>query len=90
MLCAGHLGAIISQIQNVGFQISAMQMFRLEKANAEEFLEVYKGVVQEYPAMVAELVSGPCVALAIRAQNAVKTFREFCGPADPVSAIAVL
>ena len=62
-----------------------MQMFRLEKANGEEFFEVYKGVVQEYPAMVAELISGPCVALEIRAQNAVKSFREFCGPADPVS-----
>ncbi len=33
---------------NSEFEISALQMFRLEKANAEEFLEIYKGVVNEY------------------------------------------
>ncbi len=57
----------------------------MEKANAEEFYEVYKGVVQEYPAMVEELISGPCIAMEIRAQDAVRAFREAAGPADPVS-----
>ena len=33
---------------NSEFKITALQMFHLEKANAEEFLEVYKGVVTEY------------------------------------------
>ncbi len=80
----GQAGAILSQIQDAGFQISAMQMFHMEKANAEEFFEVYKGVVQEYPDMVGELTSGPCIALEIRAQDAAKTFREMVGPADPV------
>ena len=59
-------------------------MCSLDKANAEEFLEIYKGVVQEYPMMVTELCSGACIAMEIRAQDAVKTFREFTGPADPV------
>lgn len=62
-----------------------MTMFALEKLHAEEFLEVYRGVVQEYPSMVTELCSGPCVAMEIRAQDAARTFREFVGPADPVS-----
>ena len=62
-----------------------MQMFSLEQANAEEFYEVYKSVVQEYPKMVAELTSGPCIAMEIRAQDAPKVFREMVGPADPVS-----
>uniref|UniRef100_A0A9J7YQ53 Nucleoside diphosphate kinase homolog 7 n=1 Tax=Cyprinus carpio carpio TaxID=630221 RepID=A0A9J7YQ53_CYPCA len=51
--------------------------------NAEEFLEVYKGVVAEYTNMVDELCSGPCMALEIHATDAPRTFREFCGPADP-------
>nr|KAF6413834.1 NME/NM23 family member 7 [Molossus molossus] len=33
--------------------------------------------------MVAEMYSGPCVALEIQQTNPAKTFREFCGPADP-------
>ncbi|XP_060053930.1 nucleoside diphosphate kinase 7 isoform X2 [Erinaceus europaeus] len=33
--------------------------------------------------MVTEMYSGPCVALEIQQTNPTKTFREFCGPADP-------
>lgn len=35
--------------------------------------------------MVTEMYSGPCVALEILQTNPAKTFRELCGPADPVS-----
>lgn len=76
-------GKILHSISAAGFEISALQMFNMDRANAEEFLEVYKGVVTEYPNMVAELCSGPCMALEIRGTDAPKTFREFCGPADP-------
>ncbi|KAK6195667.1 hypothetical protein SNE40_001049 [Patella caerulea] len=80
---SGLTGKIITAILEAGFEISALQMYNLEKANAEEFYEVYKGVVQEYNGMVAELTSGPCIALEIRAQDAAKSFREMAGPADP-------
>lgn len=61
-----------------------LEIFNMEKANTEEFYEVYKGVVQEYGSMVAELTSGPCLAMEIRAQNAPQAFREMVGPSDPV------
>ena len=80
----GLAGQIINKILDAGFEVSAMQMFCMEKANAEEFYEVYKGVVQEYTPMVEELTCGPCIAMEIRASN-VHTFREMVGPADPVS-----
>jgi len=83
LINAGMLGAVIYEIQKAGFEISAVQTFNFTKPNAEEFLEIYKGVVQEYPNMVEELTSGVCVALEIRAQNAQQVFREFCGPHDP-------
>lgn len=36
--------------------------------------------------MVTEISSGPCVAMEIRAAvDAPRSFREFAGPADPVS-----
>lgn len=79
----GVAGDIITKILECGFDISAIIMLSLERANAEEFYEVYKGVVQEYPMMVTELSTGPCIAMEIRAQDAPKTFREFVGPSDP-------
>ncbi|KAI4797824.1 hypothetical protein KUCAC02_024828 [Chaenocephalus aceratus] len=79
----GLTGKILNSISAAGFQISALQMFNLDRANAEEFYEVYKGVVTEYASMVTELCSGPCMVLEIHGENTPKTFRDFCGPADP-------
>uniref|UniRef100_A0A8C2X7H6 Nucleoside diphosphate kinase homolog 7 n=1 Tax=Cyclopterus lumpus TaxID=8103 RepID=A0A8C2X7H6_CYCLU len=45
----GLTGKILNSISAAGFQISALQMFNVDRANAEEFYEVYKGVVTEYP-----------------------------------------
>lgn len=70
-------------IRDAGFEISAMQMFNMDRVNVEEFYEVYKGVVSEYNEMVTEMYSGPCVAMEIQQTNPTMTFREFCGPADP-------
>uniref|UniRef100_A0A8C9AYY1 Nucleoside diphosphate kinase homolog 7 n=1 Tax=Prolemur simus TaxID=1328070 RepID=A0A8C9AYY1_PROSS len=79
----GLLGKIVMAIRDAGFEISAMQMFNMDRVNVEEFYEVYKGVVSEYNEMVTEMYSGPCVAMEIQQNNLTKTFREFCGPADP-------
>ncbi|XP_076797632.1 nucleoside diphosphate kinase homolog 7 isoform X3 [Arvicanthis niloticus] len=79
----GMLGKILITIRDACFEMSAIQMFNMDRANVEEFYEVYKGVVSEYNDMVTELCSGPCVAIEIQQSNPTKTFREFCGPADP-------
>uniref|UniRef100_A0A673TA08 Nucleoside diphosphate kinase homolog 7 n=1 Tax=Suricata suricatta TaxID=37032 RepID=A0A673TA08_SURSU len=79
----GLLGKILTAIRDAGFEISAMQMFNMDRVNVEEFYEVYKGVVSEYSEMVTEMYSGPCIAMEIQQNNPTKTFREFCGPADP-------
>ncbi|KAL7550162.1 hypothetical protein ACHAWF_013403 [Thalassiosira exigua] len=60
------VGAIFNDIISRGFVVSAVAMFRLERAAAAEFLEVYDGVVPEYSAMVDELCSGSVVAMEIR------------------------
>jgi len=87
----GSAGQIIQRISE-HFTVSALQMFTMERANAEEFYEVYKGVVQEYPEMVKELTAGPIIALEIKPKggspvgeedNTAKSFREFVGPGDP-------
>jgi len=76
-------GKIIDYILSAGFEISALQMFFLDKATSEEFLEVYKGVLPEYSGLSAHLATGPCIALEIRQENAVAAFRDLCGPHDP-------
>ncbi|XP_061682156.1 nucleoside diphosphate kinase 7 isoform X2 [Syngnathoides biaculeatus] len=79
----GLAGKIINSIAAAGFHISALQMFNVDRANAEEFYEVYKGVVTEYLDMVTELSLGPCMVLELHGADVAKTFRDFCGPADP-------
>lgn len=79
----GMLGKILIAIRDACFEISAIQMFNMDRANVEEFYEVYKGVVSEYNDMVTELYSGPCVAIEVQQSNPTRTFREFCGPSDP-------
>ncbi|KAM3836323.1 nucleoside diphosphate kinase homolog 7 isoform 4-T6 [Vipera latastei] len=79
----GLAGKIIKAILDGGFEISALQMFYMDRANAEEFYAVYKGVVAEYSEMVVELYSGPCIALEIRQVDPEKVFRDYCGPSDP-------
>ena len=66
ILQANQAGKIIDRILEEGFEISAMQTFFLDRATAEEFLELYKGVVPDYSAMIDQMVSGPCIALEIR------------------------
>ena len=66
-----------------GFEISSMEMFTLDKPTAEEFFEVYKGVLPEFVAMIEHMTAGPCIVLEVRQENAVRGFRDFCGPMDP-------
>ena len=87
-VAAGLAGKIIQNIINsgLGLEISALQLRCLEKANAEEFHEVYKGVVRESNSMIEELLSGPCIAMEITGADAHSKFRELVGPSDPVIA----
>ena len=75
-----RLGALIAAIEAQQFHISAMQLFKLEKEEAAEFLEAYDGVLQNFQSHVTELSLGPCVALEI--QGDLDDFRDFCGPLD--------
>lgn len=83
LVSSGMAGAVIYEIQKAGFDIGAISAVNFTKPNAEEFLEVYKGVVHEYPEMVDELTSGTCIALEVRGPDAQNSFRQLSGPHDP-------
>lgn len=75
-------GKIIDHILSQSYEISAVSSLYFDRTAAEEFLEVYKGVVPEYQDAIVELCSGMCVALELRAEDAVATFRQTAGPWD--------
>mmetsp|Transcript_11075 Transcript_11075/g.18544 ORF Transcript_11075/g.18544 Transcript_11075/m.18544 type:complete len:150 (-) Transcript_11075:49-498(-) len=79
----GQAGQVIDMILQNGFEISAMEIFYLTRGMIEEFYDVYKGVLPEYLPLIEHLSNGPCIALEVRQDNAVTTFREFVGPHDP-------
>eukprot|EP01025_Chloroclados_australasicus_P062386 TRINITY_DN8194_c0_g2_i1.p1 TRINITY_DN8194_c0_g2~~TRINITY_DN8194_c0_g2_i1.p1 ORF type:complete len:352 (-),score=39.17 TRINITY_DN8194_c0_g2_i1:244-1299(-) len=83
----GYAGPILQQVMET-YNITALELFHLDKANAAEFYEVYRGVVApgEYNGMVEELISGPFIAFEVKAADGgdcVEGFRELCGPSDP-------
>jgi nucleoside-diphosphate kinase len=80
---AGSLGAIIDSIIRNGFEISALQMFNLDRQCADEFMEVYRGVLPQYNAMCEQMTTGCSVAMELRGANVAQRFREWCGPVDP-------
>lgn len=81
------LGEIMTYICKRNFTITMIQIFYLERNEAEEFLEVYRSVVENFDRLVDSLLCGPCVGLEIGTMDpnvpAQPTFREVCGPHDP-------
>ena len=76
-------------IQEMGFNVTALEMRTLSKREVEDFLEVYKGVVPEYYQMVSHMCSGPLIALEVgiagssETADLVNQLRDLAGPRDP-------
>lgn len=89
----GLVGNIVDIIQSHGFSVTGLQSFHLKYEHAEEFFEIYKGVVQDYTGMVKQLSSGPSIVLELKyrssAKEAVPKLREIVGPSDPEVARSV-
>eukprot|EP00796_Vickermania_ingenoplastis_P005401 gene5401-3888_t len=82
-ITSGYHGPIIQRLIDEGFIISALGMYAMTVADAEDFLEVYNGVVPEYSKLVEQLSSGSVIAIEVCAANAVPALRAVCGPHDP-------
>jgi len=78
-----YAGKIIDIVLSEGFEISCMEMFYLDKTSAEEFFDVYKGVLPEYASIIEHVTTGPVIAMEIRQNNAVNALRSLVGPHDP-------
>ena len=81
----GHIGAILSMINNAGFRIVSMKMTQLTKRDAQEFYAIHNerpffGELVEY------MTSGPIVAAILEKDNAVADFRTLVGATNPAEA----
>lgn len=81
----GHIGAILQQINEAGFRITAMEMTRLSRIEAETFYAVHKER-PFFPDLVDYMTSGPIVAAILEKDNAVDDFRKLIGATDPAQA----
>ncbi len=84
-VAAGHIGAILAQINKAGFEIIALKFTKLSPEKAGEFYEIHKerGFFGE---LVDFMSSGPIVAAVLRKDNAVEDFRLLIGATDPSKA----
>jgi nucleoside-diphosphate kinase len=81
------IGPIIQRIEDAGFQIRAIRMRHLSKAEAEGFYAVHR----ERPffsSLTTFMSSGPVVVLALEAPDAIRKWRTLMGATDPAKADA--
>jgi nucleoside-diphosphate kinase len=84
-VAAGHIGPIIQRIEADGFQIRAMRLVRLTRADAEGFYAVHR----ERPffgQLVDFMASGPAIVLALEAPEAIRQWRTAMGATNPEKA----
>lgn len=78
-------GRILQRIEEAGFEILAMRMVRLSRAQAEGFYDVHR----ERPffkSLTEFMSSGPAVVLALQAPDAIRKWRDLMGATDPAKA----
>ena len=80
-------GGIIHRIEQAGFRIRAMKMVRLTRAEAEGFYAVHRER-SFFSSLTEFMSSGPIVALALEAPEAIRKWRTVMGGTDPAKADA--
>lgn len=81
----GHIGAILNQINESGFTISAMRMYQMSTEDAQRFYAVH-AERPFYNDLVEFMTSGPIVAAVLEKENAVADFRTLIGATNPKEA----
>lgn len=79
-------GEILTMLLANQFEISALEMVTLDMKTAEEFYEVYKGILPKVRDVICDISSGPVLVAEIRQENVVPRLRSLVGPHDPAVA----
>lgn len=82
---AGLAGRILAQLEGEGFSVLAARVLTLSRSQAEAFYAMHREK-PFYGSLVEFMTSGPCMALALRAPDAVPLLRDVIGATDPAEA----
>lgn len=82
---ARKAGEILSRIENAGFALLALQLRRLNRAEAEGFYDVHRER-PFFPSLCAFMSSGPCIVMVLEREDAIAHLREIMGATDPAKA----
>lgn len=86
---ANQTGDLMKSLSNEGFSVTNIKLCHLDRAQSDEFLRVYEGVVPEFIQISIHLASGALLALQLtcdrESEEVHSRFRNFCGPSDSVS-----
>lgn len=75
-------GAILTEIQAIGFRILELEQTTFSVAQAKEFYAEHAGRPY-FDGLIEECTKGPCVAVVLEGVNAIAKWREIIGPTDP-------
>ncbi len=82
---AGHVGAILNEIEKNSFIISGMKMLHLTTQQAEGFYAVHR----ERPFfkdLVTFMIEGPIITMILEKENAIAEWRRVMGATNPAEA----
>lgn len=79
------VGKIIDRLEQAGFAIRRIQLFRLARNRVGEFYAIHKGKAF-YESLVEYISSGPIIAMLLERENACHYLREVVGATDPKKA----
>ncbi|MBV9156569.1 MAG: nucleoside-diphosphate kinase [Acidobacteriaceae bacterium] len=81
----GHIGEILTTIEENDFRIVQLKMLRLSIQGTEAFYAVHKAR-PFFPDLVAFMTEGPVVAAVLERESAVAKWREVMGATNPADA----
>ncbi len=83
----GHVGDILTRIEQEGFKVRGLRLLRLTRTEAEAFYAVHAGR-SFFEELVIYMTGGPILATALEREDAVAHLRRVIGATDPTKAEA--
>lgn len=82
---AGHIGHILTRIEQAPLRIVAMRLVRLDRESAANFYREHAGRCF-FNDLCQYMSSGPVVVILLEGEGAIARWREMIGPTDAAAA----
>jgi nucleoside-diphosphate kinase len=75
------IGEVIKRLEKEGLSIVAMKMIKMNKRQAQGFYKVHEDK-PFFDSVTNFMSSGPCLVMALEADNAIQRYRDLMGATD--------